>query len=144
MAEKKSRILVTGGAGFIGSNLVRRLVHDKHEVIAADSLLAGCWTNLSDVDVDLLTLRNHEDVDSMVALGPFDVILHQASLTGVIAADGSASSDAHGMLRNNVETFRRLLDWAVETKARVGWASSCSVYGRGPVPMREDQKTDPL
>jgi ADP-L-glycero-D-manno-heptose 6-epimerase len=48
------------------------------------------------------------------------------------------------MMHNNVETFRALLDWAVETKARVVWASSCSVYGRGPVPMKESQAVDPL
>src|SRR5207253_6667876 len=48
------------------------------------------------------------------------------------------------MMRNNVETFRALLDLAVETKARVVWASSCSVYGRGAVPMKESQPPDPL
>ena len=48
------------------------------------------------------------------------------------------------MMRNNVETFRALLDWATETQARVVWASSCSVYGRGPVPMKESQPPDPL
>src|SRR4051812_34529534 len=80
----------------------------------------------------------------MIDLGPFDVIFHQASITGVIAADGSATSDPHRMLRNNVETFRALLDWAAGTKARVVWASSCSVYGRGAVPMTESQPPDPL
>jgi ADP-L-glycero-D-manno-heptose 6-epimerase len=48
------------------------------------------------------------------------------------------------MMRNNVEQFRAILDWACDTQARVVWASSCSVYGRGPVPMRESQPTDPL
>src|SRR5204863_4096730 len=98
MTGKKSRILVTGGAGFIGSNLVDRLTRDGHDVVAADSLLAGSWINLADVDADLLTLRHHEDVESLIAIGPFDVIFHQASITGVIAADGSPSSDAHSML----------------------------------------------
>jgi ADP-L-glycero-D-manno-heptose 6-epimerase len=138
------RILVTGGAGFIGCNLAARLARDGHDVVAADSFLSGSWTNLKEFSGEVLTLRNHDDVESMVGFGPFDVIFHQASITGVIAADGSAMSDAHLMLRNNVETFRRLLDWAVESKARVIWASSCSVYGRGPVPMKEDQKLDPL
>jgi len=77
-------------------------------------------------------------------LGRFDVIFHQASITGVIAADGSPTGDAHRMMRNNVETFRSLLDWTVESKARMVWASSCSVYGRGAVPMKESQPPDPL
>ena len=138
------RALVTGGAGFIGSNVAKRLARDGHDVTAADSFLSAAWNNLVDFDGDVLTLADHDDVESMKRLGRFDAIFHQASITGVIAADGSATGDAHRMLRNNVETFRALLDWAVETKARVVWASSCSIYGRGAVPMKESQPPDPL
>jgi ADP-L-glycero-D-manno-heptose 6-epimerase len=138
------RVLVTGGAGFIGSNLARRLARDGHDVTAADSFLSAGWQNLVDFDGDVLTLKDHDDVQSMIDMGAFDVIFHQAAITGVIAADGTATSDPHRMLRNNVEVFRKLLDWAVATKARVVWASSCSVYGRGPVPMTESQTPDPL
>ena len=66
------------------------------------------------------------------------------SMTGVVGANGENFNDQRLMMRNNVETFRRLLDWAIETKMRVVWASSCSVYGRGPVPMKESQALDPL
>jgi ADP-L-glycero-D-manno-heptose 6-epimerase len=79
----------------------------------------------------------------MIDLGPFDVISHQASITGVIPEAGG-TTDPHKMMRNNVETFRALLDFAVGTNARVVWASSCSVYGRGAVPMKESQPRDPL
>ena len=138
------RVLVTGGAGFIGSNLAKRLAQDGHDVTAADSFLSASWKNLTDYAGDVLTLKDHDDVASMRALGRFDVIFHQASITGVIGADGADCSDAHRMMRNNVETFRELLDWAHETQARMVWASSCSVYGRGAVPMKESQKPDPL
>ena len=138
------RVLVTGGAGFIGSNITKRLAAEGHDVTAADSFLSAAWQNLVDFSGDVLTLADHDDVASMRNLGRFDVIFHQAAITGVIAPDGSATSDPHRMLRNNVETFRAILDWAVETKARVVWASSCSVYGRGPVPMKESQPVDPL
>jgi ADP-L-glycero-D-manno-heptose 6-epimerase len=140
------RILVTGGAGFIGSNVAKRLAGDGHDVTAADSFLAASWRNLVEFRGDVLTLANHDDVESMSRLGPFDVIFHQASITGVINADsGDAETGTqHRMMRNNVETFRRLLDWAVQTKARVIWASSCSIYGRGPNPMKESQPPDPL
>ena len=142
--EVTLRVLVTGGAGFIGSNVAMRLARDGHDVTAADSFLSASWQNLVDFAGDVLTLVDHDDVASMRSLGRFDVIFHQASITGVIAADGSAVSDPHRMMRNNVETFRALLEWARETQMRMVWASSCSVYGRGDVPMKENQKLDPL
>jgi ADP-L-glycero-D-manno-heptose 6-epimerase len=144
------RIAVTGAAGFIGSNLAKRLAKDGHHVVAADTFTSAGFQNLADFDGDVLTLADRLDVESLRDIarryGAFDVIFHQAALTGVIAKDGSASAgdDVHGFLRNNVEQFRRILDFAVETKARVVWASSCSVYGRNPPPMRESQPYDPL
>lgn len=138
------RVVVTGGAGFIGSNLAKKLAADGHDVVAADSFLSSDFSNLTDFPGDVLTLKDHDDVDSIFALGPYDVIFHQAAITGVVGAGGEDYSSTHRMMRNNVETFRRLLDYAVETKTRVVWASSCSVYGRGPVPMKESQEVDPL
>ena len=137
------RILVTGGAGFIGSNVALRLARDGHDVVAADSFLSASWNTLTEFTGDVLTLCDHDDVQSMIDLGPFDVISHQASITGVIP-EARGTTDPHRMMRNNVETFRKLLDFAAATKARVVWASSCSVYGRGAVPMNESQPCDPL
>jgi ADP-L-glycero-D-manno-heptose 6-epimerase len=138
------RILVTGGAGFIGSNLAKALARQSHDVTAADSFLSADFNNLIDFSGDVLTLRDHEDVDSILRLGRFDVIFHQASITGVVGAAGENFSDVPRMMRNNVETFRRLLDFAVETRSRMIFASSCSIYGRGAVPMKENQLPDPL
>jgi ADP-L-glycero-D-manno-heptose 6-epimerase len=138
------RVLVTGGAGFIGSNLAKKLAADGHSVVAADAFVSAHFSNLIDFSGDVLTLRDAMDIQSMIAQGPFDVIFHQASLTGVVGPNGEDQSDPHRMMQNNVETFRQLLDWAVATKARVVYASSCSIYGRGPVPMKESQPPDPL
>lgn len=139
------RTLVTGGAGFIGSNLAKALAANGHDVVAADSFLSSSYKNLIDFPGDVLTLKDPEDLASIQSAGPYDAIFHQASITGVIAADGSASiTNEHHMLRNNVETFRTLLDYTVQTQARMIWASSCSIYGRNPTPMRESQPPDPL
>lgn len=138
------RILVTGGAGFIGSNLAKRLSTLGHSVVAADSFRSAHFSNLIDFRGDVLTLRDSQDIDSIKALGPFQAIFHQASLTGVVGSSGEDQTDQQKMMLNNVETFRHLLDWAVATEAQVVWASSCSIYGRGPVPMKESQPADPL
>ncbi len=138
------RILVTGAAGFIGSNLAKNMAALGHDVVAADAFLSGHYSNLLAFPGDILTLRDSADSDAFRSLGSFDVIFHQAGITGVLGPSGQDMSDPHYMMRNNVETFRQLLDRAVQTGARIIWASSCSVYGRGPVPMKESQPVDPL
>ncbi len=138
------RILITGGAGFIGSNLARHFCTLGHSVVAADSFRSAHFSNLIDFTGDVLTLAHPQDIDSIKAVGPFDAIFHQASLTGVVGSGGEDQSDQQRMMLNNVEMFRHLLNWAVATEARVVWASSCSIYGRGPVPMKETQPPDPL
>ena len=132
------RVIVTGGAGFIGSNLAKRLVRDGHDVAVADSFRHAHWSNLVDFEGDVLTLDGRTDADAIRDAGPFDVIFHQASITDTTVAD------QHAMMANNVEQFRQLLGVAAETGARVVWASSCSIYGNGAVPMREAQSPDPL
>ena len=132
------RILVTGGAGFIGSNIAKAFAQDGHDTVAADTFRHADWRNLVDFGGDVLTMNGPLDLAGVRDLGPFDVISHQASITDTTVAD------QHDMMVNNVEQFRRLLDYAVETEARVVWASSCSIYGRGEVPMKESQPPDPL
>ncbi|HSZ58140.1 MAG TPA: NAD-dependent epimerase/dehydratase family protein [Tepidisphaeraceae bacterium] len=132
------RALVTGGAGFIGSNLARRLARDGHEVVVQDDFSSATWTNLTDFDADVLTCDLAGGFEPVRNQPRFDVIFHQASIT-----DTTVTDQRH-MMKNNVEAFRRLLDQAVKWSSRVVWASSCSIYGRGPVPMKESQKPDPL
>jgi ADP-L-glycero-D-manno-heptose 6-epimerase len=132
------RVLVTGGAGFIGSNLVRRLSADGHDTVALDDFSSAVWTNLKDFAGDVITCDLWSDLGPLPRLGPFDVIFHQGSITDTTV------HDQRQMMRNNVEAFRALLDLATQWKSRVVWASSCSIYGQGPVPMKESQPPDPL
>lgn len=145
------RILVTGAAGFIGSNLAKHYANAGHDVVAADTFHSSAWHNLADFTGDVLTLPDHDMAAALTALtslGPFDLISHQASITGVIDTETGQSIPerqlTQPMMRNNVEVFRHLLDHAVTTQARIVWASSCSVYGQGEVPMKESHPRSPL
>jgi ADP-L-glycero-D-manno-heptose 6-epimerase len=132
------RIVVTGGAGFIGSNLVRRLARDGHETIAVDDFSSASWQNLIDYAGDVLTIDTYTSLTTLASFGRFDVIFHQASITDTTV------TDQRKMMTNNVESFRHILNFAVEPGARVVWASSCSIYGQGAVPMKESQPPQPL
>jgi len=132
------RVLVTGGAGFIGSNLAKRLVVDGHDVTIADDFSSGHWTNLVDFRGDVLTADLASSCPVLQQAEPFEVIFHQASITDTTV------HDQRRMMHNNVEAFRLLLDLAVRWKSRVVWASSASTYGRRQPPNAETQAPDPL
>ena len=132
------RILITGGAGFVGSNLARRLATDGHTTVVCDDFSSGTWTNLIDYVGDVLTLDVAGDISPLAGLERFDVIFHQASITDTTVMD------QHKMMHNNVEGFRKLLDLAVKWGSRVVWASSAATYGRGASPNKESQPPAPL
>ena len=132
------RILVTGGAGFIGSNLLKRLAADGHSVAALDDFSSGDWNNLVDFKGDVLTCDVATDCSRLASAQPFEVIFHQASITDTTVMD------QRKMMHNNVEGFRNLLELAERWGSRIVWASSAATYGRGPAPMKESDPARPL
>ena len=129
---------MTGGAGFIGSNLALRVAADGHEVVTQDDFSSAAWSNLSGFKGDVLTCDLWSEFHLLQAQPRFDVIFHQASITDTTV------TDTKRMMQTNVEAFRKLLDQATAWESRVIWASSCSIYGQGPVPMKESQQPNPL
>jgi ADP-L-glycero-D-manno-heptose 6-epimerase len=132
------RILVTGGGGFVGSNLAKRLVADGHAVTVLDDFSSGDWHTLVGFGGDVITADIAGDLRALTSLEPFELIYHEASITDTTVMD------QRKMMHNNVEGFRQLLDLAVGWKSRVVWASSAATYGRGPSPNRESQPAEPL
>src|SRR5690348_9642574 len=107
------RILVTGGAGFIGSNLAKQFAADGHDVVVVDDFSSASWKNLTDFRGDVVTVDVAGDVSSLEKLGRFDVISHQASITDTTV------HDQRRMMHNNVDGFRQILELAVQWKSRV-------------------------
>lgn len=134
------RVLVTGGAGFIGANLAKRLAGRGDQVVVADDFSSAHWANLREFSGDVLAVdtAGSHNTHALEKLGPFDAILHQASITDTTV------TDQRRMIHNNVEGFRLILGLAAHWNSHVVWASSASIYGRGKAPMKETQEADPL
>lgn len=146
MADRRRRILVTGGAGFIGSHLVDRLLADGDTVTVVDNFdpfynpeakRANVAEHLDHPDYKLIPI----DIRDAAALrkelsGDFDVIVHLAAKAGV----RPSIEDPVGYYEVNVQGTQNLLELAKEWGIKqFVFASSSSVYGVNPrVPWRED------
>jgi UDP-glucose 4-epimerase len=136
------RVLVTGGAGFIGSNLVRGLLERGDEVRVLDNFSTGNRANLEDLDVDIVEgeLRSYERVHN--AVRGTEIVYHLGALGSVPRSvqDPLTSSAV------NVEgTLNVLLAARDEGIRRVVFSSSASVYGSSRVmPTPESSPPDPV
>ena len=126
MTSSSPNIAVTGGAGFIGSNLTLALQEKFPDVrlTVIDDFRSGDFKNLEGyrgdfVATNLATLDWHEQFGDR----KFDAIFHLASITD------TTNHDQFEQVRDNVESFRRLLNFARPTRTRVVYASSASTYG---------------
>jgi UDP-glucose 4-epimerase len=138
------KVLVTGGGGFIGSNLVRGLLERGHDVRVLDNFSTGNRANLDEVEADIELvegeLRSYERVHA--ATRGVEVVFHQGALPSV----PRSVQDPLTTNAVNVEgTVNLLLAARDEQVRRVVFASSSSVYGNsGTLPRREDAAPDPI
>ena len=135
-AKSKKKYLVTGGAGFVGSNIAKTLEAQGHEVTVLDDFSKnGHFKNLIGFKGDVITCDLWERVPHDMY---FDAIFHEAAITDTTVMDQKA------MMEQNVEAFKNLLDFAAENDIKkVIYASSAATYGNGPVPNVETQPTHP-
>jgi nucleoside-diphosphate-sugar epimerase len=138
------RYLVTGGAGFIGSHLVRRLLADGASVRVLDNFATGRRENLADVasDVELVEadVRDLEAVRNAVAGCRF--VLHQAAIGSVPRSVANPLETYEANATGTINVLVAARDAGVE---RMTFASSSSVYGDAvEMPKRESAKPQPL
>jgi nucleoside-diphosphate-sugar epimerase len=138
------RYLVTGGAGFIGSNTVDELVRRGHNVVVLDDLSSGKAENLVSVKGKVETLRGSVmDLDRLhEACRGVDYVLHLAARTSV----PRSVKEPLETNRVNVDGTLNVLVAARDAKVkRVVFAGSSSVYGETPtLPKREDMPPAPI
>ncbi|MCX5797228.1 MAG: NAD-dependent epimerase/dehydratase family protein [Elusimicrobia bacterium] len=133
------RSLVTGAAGFVGSNLALALAAAGHEVVGLDDFTSGNFANLRGFAGDFVAADLSDPAAWADRVGDVEAVFHQAAITDTTVTDQGR------MMRANVEAFRLLLRWAAERDIRtVVYASSAGIYGDGPVPMRETAASRPL
>lgn len=144
LSASSSRVLVTGGAGFIGSHLVEALLTAGHEVRVLDNFSTGDRRNLiavrSDVEIVEGDIRSYERVHA--AVSGCDVVFHQAALPSVPRSiqDPLTSNET-----NVTGTLNLLLAARDANVRRVVYASSSSVYGAAAGEVkREDMPVAPL
>lgn len=137
-----TKVLVTGGAGFIGSNLVRALLDRGDDVRVLDNFSTGNRANLEGLDVEVVEgeLRSYERVHN--AVRGVELVFHLGAL-------GSVPRSVQDPLTStavNVEgTLNVLLAARDEGVRRVVYSSSSSVYGtRRDLPVTEDLAPDPI
>ncbi len=134
--DNKKKYLVTGGAGFVGSNIAKTLEAQGHEVTVIDDFSKnGHFKNLIGFKGDVIAADLFEYLPEN---DYFDAIFHEAAITDTTVMDQKT------MMEQNVEAFRNLLNYAAENEIpKVIYASSAATYGNGAVPMKESQPTHP-
>ena len=136
-------IIVTGGAGFIGSNIVRGLnERGREDILVVDDLKDGTkFLNL--VDCEILDYLDKDDfiarVRSRGGFGePVEAIFHEGACSATTEWDGVY------MMGNNYEYSKTLLHYCLEQRAAYLYASSASVYGGGEVFSESREHESPL
>ena len=137
-----TRVLVTGGAGFIGSALVWALNRRGCDNIVVCDILGTNekWRNLTP-----LRFADYVEAGDLLprlqsgALGKFDLILHMG------ACSATTEKDATYLIKNNFEFTKDLSCWALANKVRFVYASSAATYGEGEAGMEDNEtKLDSL
>jgi ADP-L-glycero-D-manno-heptose 6-epimerase len=134
-------LIVTGAAGFIGSNLVKALnARGITDIVAVDNLKrAEKVANLNDLEIaDFIDKQDFIDMVRGGLDGEFDAVLHQGACSDTMETDGRY------MMENNYRYSLDLMDWCQQREIAFIYASSASVYGAGRVFSEKREHEAPL
>lgn len=124
------RAIVTGGCGFIGSNLVERLINDGWDVIVFDNLSTGSLENIRGLGVRCYTC-GYERMDSLVP--DVDAIFHLG-----MPSSSPMYKDEPTLVGKTINDAIVIFEYARKRGCKVIYASTSSIYNGNPLPYRED------
>ncbi|MDP8248355.1 MAG: SDR family oxidoreductase [Candidatus Tritonobacter lacicola] len=139
-----SSYCVTGGAGFIGSHIVRSLIDMGEQVVVLDNLSSGRPENLEEVRGKIkMIVGDIRDVETVnEALKGVEYVLHQAALSSVPRSVADPMATDENNTRGTLNILLRAREAGVK---RLVFASSSSIYGDSPIqPKAESQTPNPM
>lgn len=138
-----NNIIVTGGAGNVGSSLVNALLESNYNVLVLDNLSTGSLDNL-DLTNDRLTfievnVNNRQELYERIPHQEYKYVFHYAALVGV-----KRTQENPLKVLDDINGFKNILDLCLERKVeRIFFSSSSEVYGE-PVTIPQNEETTPL
>jgi len=133
------KFIVTGGAGFIGSHLIEKLLHLENSVICIDDLSSGFLSNLISHKHLTFIKKAVQNID-LEQLGKVDGIFHLAAQASV----PKSINDLYNSSKNNLLGTLKVWDWANKLNIPIVYATSSAVYGNLPVGDDTIEKFDIL
>lgn len=139
--KNKLKVLITGGAGFIGSNFANTN-QDKYDITVLDNLIMGDPDNIYDKSKVQYLEGNACELSDLEKCGDhFDYVLHLAGTSTAPLFGGDNFVDAYV---NSVKSFVQTMEFARKKGAKKFlYASTSSLYGNNPIPLTEDQRVIP-
>ena len=141
----KNKVLVTGGAGFIGSFLVKRLIKNGHHVTILDDLSTGNIANLKDLPKENYDFVKGNILDEKIldeCTNSIDYVFHLAAICSV---QETIRDPIHSFRVNSLGTLNVLKASLNNAVKKVIFSSSCAVYGdTTDIPINENTTTNPM
>jgi UDP-glucose 4-epimerase len=136
------KILVVGGAGYIGSHMIKRFQSTEHQIEVLDNLSTGFEENSQNYKLHICDLSNKDEVHKILKNNKYDIIMHFASSINV----GESYDHPIKYYENNVINTLNLLECMIDLKIlNFIFSSTAAVYGEPEsTPIKEEQTLSPV